>query len=87
MDTDGREYLQALNNLGAPICIKLKNIYFSEIKWPDCYKEVANKFTQIKRIARKLYADKEELAMLKELARYSQDDIKDMAESELVAQG
>jgi len=79
----GREYLKALENLGTPICMKLKNIYFSDKKWPECYKEVASKFTQLKRVARKFYTDKSELEMLKEIAKYSENDLKDTYEIEL----
>lgn len=64
-------------NLGATICEKLKVIYFSETPWPQCYKDVAKKFTELKIIMRKFYADRSELYMLKELAQYSSQDLEE----------
>jgi hypothetical protein len=73
--------------LGEQICIKIKNIYYRDICWSKCYRDVSNKFDQLKRVARKFYsvehktarfyANKEELEMLKKLSRYSEEAIKD----------
>ena len=74
-------------NLGQTVCEKLKAIYHIDTHWSKCYQDVAERFTKLKRIARKFYADKSELEMLKEIARYPENDIKDIAESELELQG
>jgi hypothetical protein len=63
--------------LGEAVCITLRNIYHTDTPWPACYQQVADKFTELKKIMRKFYADKSDLEILKELVRYSQDDIKD----------
>lgn len=65
-------------NFGTSICEKLKNIYFSEKPWNECYKEVAKKFTELKIHARKFYFDKNDIEILSELLKYGQDDIKEM---------
>jgi len=66
--------------LGARVCKRLKVIYFSEKAWVDCHEEVALKFTALKQIAKKFYGDKEELEVLRELAKYTDDGIKDAFE-------
>jgi len=65
-------------NLGAAVCERLRTLYHGTKPWGDCFKEVAQKFTELKVIARKFYCDKTELEMLREIARYSIDDIKEM---------
>ncbi len=65
---------------GESVCEKLKNVYFIERKWPDCYKDVGRKFTELKSIAREFYAGQDELAVLRELAKYSEQDLKEMLE-------
>ena len=40
--------------------------------------QVAKQFTELKSIARKFYCDKDELGILKELEKYSENDIKEM---------
>jgi predicted nuclease of restriction endonuclease-like RecB superfamily len=65
----------------------LKAIYHNDAHWSECYQKVAERFTLLKKIARKFYAGKTEVEMLSELTRYSKDDINDMAESELVGTG
>ncbi len=64
--------------IGEQICKKLKDIHFNDVPWSECYKDVAEKFSALKVIARKFYANKDELEMLKELAKYSIMDIKEM---------
>lgn len=70
--------LQQEINLGETVCRKLRAIYFSEIAWSECYRLVAQKFCELKVIARKFYADKNEIEMLMELSRYSSQDLQDM---------
>ena len=63
--------------LGETVTGMIRNVYHHDDEWPACYKQVADKFTELKKIMRKFYTDKSDLEILKELIRYSQDDIKD----------
>lgn len=63
--------------LGTPICEKLKVIYFSDIPWVNCYRDVAAKFIALKAIARRFYVDKTNVEVLNELIKYSDQDIYD----------
>lgn len=65
-------------NLGATICEKLKQIYFSDKPWIDCHKDVATKFTEMKRMMRKFYTDKTDREILKELIKYDTMDIEEI---------
>ena len=73
-----RDDLYRISAVGSEICKKLKEIYYKTKLWPECYQDVSNKITELKSIARKFYVDKDELDMLKELAKYSIEDIKEM---------
>lgn len=61
-----------------PICIKIKQLYFPDTTWFECYRRVATKFTDVKRKARKMLVGKTEEEMLKELRNFSTTDIEDM---------
>lgn len=63
--------------LAETICEKLKQIYFHNVPWSECYKQVELKFTKLKLLARKVYGNKTERDMLSELTKYSMEDIKD----------
>jgi hypothetical protein len=65
-------------NLGSTVCVQLKSFYWLEKPWPECYQDVAQKFTDLKKVARKFYADKDTLGVLSELIRYSGKDLDDM---------
>jgi hypothetical protein len=80
MKVDLREEIRRLIILGEPICEKLKLIYFPDKKWPKCYKDVAKKFSHLKAITRKFYSydiksSDNELEMLRKLIKYSEQDI------------
>jgi predicted nuclease of restriction endonuclease-like RecB superfamily len=77
---DREEILSAVN-LGANVCNSLKQIYFPDQPWQACYRDVAQKFTCLKQIMRKFYSDKSEIDMLKELQRYSPEDLRSAIES------
>lgn len=62
---------------GETVCEKLKIIYFEKQSWKECHQEVVDKFTQLKKIARKFYVGKSELEMLQELSRFSFQDLED----------
>lgn len=61
--------------LGETVCRKLKDIYFKDQAWPDCYKEVAEKFTELRHIVKKFYGYETTLEICKELIKYSDEDI------------
>jgi len=69
--------------LGESICEKLKIIFFPDKRWQQCYKDVAIKFTALKEIAKKFYTDKDILAILIELNKYSTQDIQEAFHMEL----
>ncbi len=64
--------------LGQTICEKLKVIYFSDKSWVESHGAVARKFTELKLIMRKFYADKQDIDILKELIKYDTMDIEDI---------
>lgn len=64
--------------LGETACEKLKTTYFNDDPWQECYKLVAQKFTLLKDIMRKFYADKTYIEILIALQKYSCDDIADV---------
>ena len=66
--------------LGEPICIQLKQMYFPETPWPECYRQIADRLTELKKIARKFYVGKDNCEILKEIIKYSDDDIREMFE-------
>lgn len=70
-------------NLSAPICIKLKRMFYPSETWQESYKLVAIKFSEIKKRAKAFYQDKEIEDILKELNRYSESDIKELFHVEL----
>ena len=67
--------------LGESVCVKLKDIYFKEIAWVDCYRDVAKKLSEMKAIGKEFYVDKNCTEVLSELIRYSHQDIVDAFET------
>ena len=61
--------------LGSPICSKLKQIYYPNHKWADCYKQVGSLFNTIKKNARKFYVDKTDDEISKDLIKYTNDNL------------
>lgn len=84
---DGRSALRKEVNLGGIVCAKLKNIYFPEKAWIDCYKLVANKFTHLKQTMRKFYPEKDNITLINELITYTNQDIEDAFMTEDVSHG
>jgi hypothetical protein len=64
--------------LGETVCEKLKALYFKDSPWPECYQQVADRFTELKRHARQFYAGQGDVDILKELIKYSTHDIDEM---------
>lgn len=59
------------------MCEKLKDIYFKEISWSECHREVAKKFSELKKIMRKFYSGQSDEDILAKLITYSNQDIID----------
>lgn len=65
-------------NLGEQVCVTIKHLYFPSTPWFECYRKVGDKFTEVKKKARKYLSQMSEKDMLKELRNFSTTDIKDM---------
>ncbi len=65
-------------NLGATICERLRTIYHPDKPWVDCYKEIAQKLTELKANSCKFYTDKTEIEILMELCKYNDQDLMEM---------
>ena len=63
--------------LGTTICEKLKAIYHPDLPWVDASDPVSVLFTKLKKQARSFYLDKNELEILMELSKYSEQDFRD----------
>lgn len=63
--------------LGENVCVKIKNIYFKELPWANCYKDVAHKFSMLKSVACKFYPEKNKIDILLEICKYNEQDIID----------
>ncbi len=68
--------------LGETVCEKLKTVYHSNQSWDDCYREVATKFTALKRRAKECFGQMTDIELLKHLQLYSSQDIEDMFHEE-----
>jgi hypothetical protein len=68
--------------LGATVCQKIKDVYFSDKKWPECHGQISVKYSALKRIAEKFYADKDSMEIVQELVKYSDTDIRDAFDNE-----
>ncbi len=64
--------------LGAQICIKLKQIYYPHDSGYDSYRKIADKLTQLKQKARLVLAHLNEVEMLKTLRGFSHADLREM---------
>ena len=73
-----RQIVTAEINLGAMVCDQLKIIYFRNEKWIDCHARVTEKFTALKKIMRKFYPEKTTSEILREVGKYSREDIADI---------
>lgn len=63
------------------VCIKLKDIYFNDKKWAECYRDVGYKLSELKAIAKKFYVELGDIEIMMELSKYSKNDIQDAIES------
>lgn len=73
-------YQRKIALLGTPVCEKLRIIYFNDVPWIKCSKDVANKFTELKKIFRKFYPKDDELNILIKLSKFESHDIREMFE-------
>ena len=63
--------------LGENTCSLIKSIYFTEIPWGDCYRLVGAKFTELKKIMRKLSPNMPEIDLLKIINTFTSEDIRE----------
>lgn len=68
--------------LGAQICIKLKQIYYPSDSGYDSYRKIAEKLTKLKQKARVILAHMNEVEMLRELRNFPEADLKEIIEDE-----
>ena len=73
-----------LMSLGEPVCLTLKNIYFTDRTWFSCYLEVAVKLIELKKYAREFYKDQDDLEMLQQLGKLSNSALKAFFEKDSV---
>lgn len=65
-------------NLGAPICRRLKDMFFKDESWGRVAMDVAQKFTALKAKTREAYPQLNQQEFLRELQKYSEQDIVDV---------
>lgn len=78
MRKNGREDLYIMVDYWVIVCKKIKNMFFKDKKWQECYRDVANKFTQMKKICRPCYPNLSENQFLETISKYSDADILDV---------
>lgn len=66
-----------LITLGEDVCNLIKKVYFAQTKWIDCYQQVADKFTELKRIIRISGVAKNEHEIISILRGFSETDLLD----------
>ncbi len=66
---------------GARICARLKQYYYRDVAWVDCYKDVADKFGVLKRIARPYYKDLSYTEFLFKLSTYNLTEMNEAFEN------
>lgn len=64
-------------NLGAVICEKLRNLFFTREPWAKCTDKVSKKFTELKINARLFFTTLDEIEMLREVSKYNEQDLLD----------
>jgi hypothetical protein len=64
--------------LGESICEKLKVLYFKDVPWADCVGRVAAKFSALKARGRQFYVGQSDVDILRELIKYSTNNLEEM---------
>lgn len=70
--------------LGENICKKIKYIYFHGYRWEDCNKQVAFKFSMLKKSLRYFYSidsTENNIELLKKVMTFTNEDIKQAIDS------
>ncbi len=67
--------------LSSGICERIRQIYHPNEQWGECHGNISKRLNQLKAIMRKFYCDKTDLEILRELCRYSTNDIKEAFEN------
>ncbi len=57
------------------VCVKLKAIYHTDKPWGSCYQDVSSLFSKLKKVMRPFYGTLDNIDLLKELNKYTNDDI------------
>jgi hypothetical protein len=60
------------------LCSRLKLILYPDKPWIDCYNLVVIQLSDLRAKAKAFYSDKDSLEILKELIRYSDEDLLEM---------
>lgn len=68
-------------NLGSQICVEIKRIFFPEVPWVECYLSVGDKFAELKQRMMKFSPMEDNIALLQELVKYSQQDLIEVFET------
>lgn len=63
------------------MCVKLKDIYFRDVPWAVCYRDVAAKLSQLKTVLKNFYAEKTTVEVMKELLLYNNQGIIEVFEN------
>jgi len=63
--------------LGSRVCKTIKETFFKDEEWAKCCYKVADKFTQLKVIMRKVLPDAKDSDRLEMISKYSSEDLED----------
>lgn len=60
------------------MCEKLRAIFCNGQPWASCHQEVTKKYTELMRLARKFYNEKDDASILMEFVKYTAQDLADV---------
>lgn len=68
-------------DVGENVCKLIKKMYFHDTHWSQCYRQVADKFTMMKKILRRFYGlEKKDLTtdIWEKIEKYTEKDIEEV---------
>lgn len=68
--------------LGARICEKIKDIYYSNEQWQTCYMDIAAKLNLFKKIMKKIYPSDSIVKIFKKVHKFDTMDIQEIFDME-----
>lgn len=68
--------------LGETICKIIKEVFYKDIPWPSCYRQVADKFTIFKKILREFHNEKDNVKILKQVQHFKEKDVMEVFDLE-----